>query len=84
MCVCVCVYYVCVYIYIYTVCVYMYIYIYTHIIYTHMYLHIDIKSLFNNAAANQACNFTNIRLQHMFCEIFKNTYFEENLQQILL
>ena len=49
-----------------------------------MYLHIDIKSLFNKAAANQACNFTNIRLQHMFCEIFKNTYFEENLQQILL
>ena len=39
------------------------------------------ESLFNKVAANQVCNFTKIRLQHIFsceiCEIFKNTYFEE-------
>ena len=39
------------------------------------------ESLSNKVAANQACNFTKIRLQHSceICEVFKNTYFEEHL-----
>ena len=40
-------------------------------------------TLFNKFAANQACNFTKIRLQHIFpseiCKIFNNTYFKEHL-----
>ena len=36
-------------------------------------------SLFNKVPCLQACNFINKRLQHRcFCEIFKNTYFEEH------
>ena len=43
-----------------------------------------LETLFNKAAAFQACNFIRKKLRHRFscdyCEIFKNTYFEEHLR----
>ena len=44
-----------------------------------------LRSLFNEVAVLQACNFIKKRLQHRcfaceYCKIFEKTYFEEHLQ----